>query len=102
MFKLIVVASFAIVAVRCAPQLNDIELKEQAFNRINEAEYDYKWDLNPGNLQPFRTHFKRRFRFSLSDGHEQEQQRKEVDGAHVVIGFYKYIGKSSLSALISV
>lgn len=34
-------------------------------------------------------------RFSLSDGHEQEQLRKEVDGAHVVIGFYKYIGNDS-------
>lgn len=32
------------------------------------------------------------FRFALSDGHEQEQRRKEVDGAAVVIGFYKYIG----------
>lgn len=37
-----VVTSLAIVAVHSAPQLNDVELKEQAFNRINEAEYDYK------------------------------------------------------------
>lgn len=44
MLKLIVaVTSLAIVAVHSAPQLNDVELKEQAFNRINEAEYDYKW-----------------------------------------------------------
>lgn len=43
MLKLVIaLTSFAIVAVYCAPQLNDIELKEQAFNRINEAEYDYK------------------------------------------------------------
>jgi hypothetical protein len=43
MFKLIVaLASFAIISVHGAPQLNDVELKEQAFNRINEAEYDYK------------------------------------------------------------
>jgi hypothetical protein len=39
------------------------------------------------------------FRFALSDGHEQEQIRKEVDGAHVVIGFYKYIGNNSLHNL---
>lgn len=32
-------------------------------------------------------------RFLLDDGHERSQQRKEVDGVHVVIGFYKYIGK---------
>lgn len=31
-------------------------------------------------------------RFLLDDGHERSQQRKEVDGVHVVIGFYKYIG----------
>lgn len=34
-------------------------------------------------------------RFSLSDGHEQEQSRR--DGIQVVIGFYKYVdpdGKS--------
>jgi hypothetical protein len=43
MFKLIVtVASCVVFAVQSAPQLNDVELKEQAFNRINEAEYDYK------------------------------------------------------------
>jgi hypothetical protein len=44
MFKLIVaLASIAVVVtVHGAPQLNDVELKEQAFNRINEAEYDYK------------------------------------------------------------
>jgi hypothetical protein len=43
MFKLIVaVTSFAIITVHSAPQLNEAELKEQAFNRINEAEYDYK------------------------------------------------------------
>lgn len=50
MFRLIVVlASLAVVTVRCAPQLNDAELREQSFNRINEAEYDYKWDFNPPN-----------------------------------------------------
>jgi hypothetical protein len=43
MLKLIVaLASLVVVAVHGAPQLNDAELKEQAFNRINEAEYDYK------------------------------------------------------------
>lgn len=43
MFKLIVtLASCVVFAVHGAPQLNDVELKEQAFNRINEAEYDYK------------------------------------------------------------
>lgn len=34
------------------------------------------------------------YRFSLEDGHERQQERREVDGAQVVIGFYKYIGKS--------
>jgi hypothetical protein len=39
------------------------------------------------------------YRFSLEDGHERQQQRKEVDGAQVVIGFYKYIGElQSLSS----
>lgn len=43
MLKLIVaLASCVIISVHSAPQLNDVELKEQAFNRINEAEYDYK------------------------------------------------------------
>lgn len=43
MLKLIVaVTAFVIVAVHSAPQLNDVELKEQAFNRVNDAEYDYK------------------------------------------------------------
>jgi hypothetical protein len=43
MFKLIVaVTSCVVFSVHGAPQLNDAELKEQAFNRINEAEYDYK------------------------------------------------------------
>lgn len=43
MIKVItVLALLAVVAVYGAPQLSDIELKEQAFNRINEAEYDYK------------------------------------------------------------
>lgn len=44
MFKLIVaIISFGIISsVYTAPQLNDVELQEQAFNRINEAEYDYK------------------------------------------------------------
>jgi len=37
--------------------------------------------------------FKSKKRFTLEDGHERQQQRKEVDGAHVVIGFYKYVGK---------
>lgn len=50
MLKLIVaVTSLAIISVRSAPQLSDAELKQQSFNRINEAEYDYKWDFNPGN-----------------------------------------------------
>lgn len=31
-------------------------------------------------------------RFLLDDGHERSQQRKEIDGAQVVIGFYKYTG----------
>lgn len=34
-----------LAAVDSAPQLSDVELKEQAFNRVNEAEYDYKWVL---------------------------------------------------------
>ena len=45
MLKLIVIvalAAFAVIFVQSAPQLNDVELKEQAFNRVNEAEYDYK------------------------------------------------------------
>lgn len=29
-------------------------------------------------------------RFVLSDGHEQEQLRRDKDGIHVVTGFYKY------------
>ena len=45
MFKLIVaIALCVVVSVHGAPQLNDVELKEQTFNRINEAEYDYKWE----------------------------------------------------------
>lgn len=119
MAKLFIVLTLAILAVDCAPQLSDVELKEQAFNRINEAEYDYKWVgkltaadstrsrvdsfnlYNPPTLHPppqsqdwanvLHT-FVFIFRFALSDGHEQEQQRKEVDGSHVVIGFYKYVG----------
>lgn len=84
----------SVITVHCAPQLNDAELKEQSFNRINEAEYDYKWDYNLRN--PVAWDFPYRFnRFTLSDGHEQEQLRKEVDGAHVVIGFYKYTGNNS-------
>lgn len=43
MIKIIAVLVLAAVAVFGAPQLSDIELKEQSFNRINEAEYDYKW-----------------------------------------------------------
>lgn len=43
MLKLIVVTVSCVFVVHGAPQLNDVELKEQAFNRINEAEYDYKW-----------------------------------------------------------
>jgi hypothetical protein len=43
MFKLIVaIISFGVISVYSAPQLNDVDLQEQAFNRINEAEYDYK------------------------------------------------------------
>lgn len=43
MLKLIVaVTSLAIISVRSAPQLSDAELEQQSFNRINEAEYDYK------------------------------------------------------------
>lgn len=42
MVKLFIVLTLAILAVDSAPQLSDVELKEQAFNRINEAEYDYK------------------------------------------------------------
>lgn len=26
----------------------------------------------------------------MSNGHEQEQKRKDKQGAHVVVGFYKY------------
>ncbi|CAO1424205.1 unnamed protein product [Diamesa tonsa] len=77
MFKLFVVVCAIASLVQSAPQISEIELKDQAFNRINEAEYDYK--------------------FSLSDGHEQEQSRRDVDGVQVVIGFYKYVdpdGKS--------
>lgn len=46
MFRLFVfLTSFVIfIVVESAPQLNDVELKQQAFNRINEAEYDYKWE----------------------------------------------------------
>lgn len=43
MVKLFIVLTLAILAaVDSAPQLSDVELKEQAFNRVNEAEYDYK------------------------------------------------------------
>jgi hypothetical protein len=46
MLKLFIVfatiALLVIIPVDSAPQLSDVELKEQAFNRINEAEYDYK------------------------------------------------------------
>lgn len=42
MIKVIAVLVLAAAAVFGAPQLSDIELKEQSFNRINEAEYDYK------------------------------------------------------------
>lgn len=43
MFKVIAILILsAAAAVLAAPQLSDIELKEQSFNRINEAEYDYK------------------------------------------------------------
>lgn len=40
--SIVTLASLAVITVHCAPQLNDAELKEQSFNRINEAEYDYK------------------------------------------------------------
>lgn len=47
MLKLFIVLATAallvIIPADSAPQLSDVELKEQAFNRINEAEYDYKW-----------------------------------------------------------
>jgi hypothetical protein len=46
MLKLFIVlatiALLVIIPADSAPQLSDVELKEQAFNRINEAEYDYK------------------------------------------------------------
>lgn len=36
-------------------------------------------------------------RYSLSDGHEQEQRRSDIKGVHTVVGFYKFVdpdGKS--------
>ncbi|CAG9806925.1 unnamed protein product [Chironomus riparius] len=73
MSKLIIpVLSLIIIYVHCAPspQSDDVEI-QGINNQINGAEFDYK--------------------FTLEDGHERQQQRKEVDGAHVVIGFYKYV-----------
>lgn len=46
MFKLFVVVCAIASLVQSAPQISEIELKDQAFNRINEAEYDYKWVHN--------------------------------------------------------
>lgn len=42
MFKLFVVVCVIASLVQSAPQISEIELEDQAFNRINEAEYDYK------------------------------------------------------------
>lgn len=96
MIGVITILVLSAAAVFGAPQLSDIELKEQAFNRINEAEYDYKWDKAQDSVFSKFNRFQKICRFALSDGHEQQQLRKEVDGeGTVVIGFYKYVGKKN-------
>lgn len=42
MLKLFVVYCTGIALVYCAPQQSDVEIEDQTFNRINEAEYDYR------------------------------------------------------------
>ncbi|KAG5671214.1 hypothetical protein PVAND_001423 [Polypedilum vanderplanki] len=71
MFKISIIflSIFIICIVHSAPQKpDDVEVNE---DQANEAEIDYK--------------------FTLEDGHERQQQRKEVDGSQIVIGFYKYV-----------
>ncbi|KAG5671212.1 hypothetical protein PVAND_001421 [Polypedilum vanderplanki] len=71
MFKISIIflSIFIICIVHSAPQKpDDVEVNG---DQANEAEIDYK--------------------FTLEDGHERQQQRKEVDGSQIVIGFYKYV-----------
>jgi hypothetical protein len=42
MFKIFVIFYTFLHLVRSAPQANDVEIQDQIYNRINEAEYDYK------------------------------------------------------------